>query len=459
MCGALCDLLASPPPPSRGATPPPSYTGANPSPLSQPMAPSFRTCHDRSGPLALCLVAACSVFYALEALRAAPAPSALHTSVRLPPPQTAPRPFAGGTRTAPGNQPSPRSLPTPGGPRPLRSSQPSPVPVPAPVRPQKRQPEAVGVPRALREWGLLCVAAAVGLWLPLRLGLGLGMALSAVAMATGLGGTVGLATGLGLGLGAGLVGCLAPGHTDADGAGARGCEYVAMLSTSGSPAPDPDVPPKVIGRRQWLAGGLGAAAAAGAAGAAARALAAAPVAEVQAGAQPEEQALVADVPLPAVARVQKALARFALGGVAGGIGATAVYPVDFVKTRMQAQEEPQTPAQVAAAVTPAAAPVPDDAEDPPVVCYLYESGWDCAMRTAREAGPGALYRGLGAQLLGVAPEKAIKLTVNDVLRQALWAPGAVPLWGAMLCGAAAGTAQVCVLCAPVVQSTSAAGPG
>ncbi len=40
---------------------------------------------------------------------------------------------------------------------------------------------------------------------------------------------------------------------------------------------------------------------------------------------------------PLVNKSLEQVYRFALGGVAGGIGATVVYPIDLVKTRMQNQ--------------------------------------------------------------------------------------------------------------------------
>lgn len=83
---------------------------------------------------------------------------------------------------------------------------------------------------------------------------------------------------------------------------------------------------------------------------------------------------------------------FALGSIAGAIGATAVYPIDLVKTRMQNQR----------AVDPAQ--------------RVYKNSWDCFTKVLKNEGAPALYKGLGPQIVGVAPEKAIKLTVNDLLR-------------------------------------------
>lgn len=79
---------------------------------------------------------------------------------------------------------------------------------------------------------------------------------------------------------------------------------------------------------------------------------------------------------------------FFLGSIAGCIGATAVYPIDLVKTRMQAQKHKA----------------------------MYESSFDCFKKVVANEGLKGLYSGLAAQLVGVAPEKAIKLTVNDLVR-------------------------------------------
>ncbi|XP_048473742.1 calcium-binding mitochondrial carrier protein Aralar2 isoform X3 [Rhincodon typus] len=86
--------------------------------------------------------------------------------------------------------------------------------------------------------------------------------------------------------------------------------------------------------------------------------------------------------------------RFTLGGIAGATGATSVYPVDLVKTRMQNQRS--TGAFV---------------EE-----IMYHNSFDCFRKVLRYEGIIGLYRGLIPQLMGVAPEKAIKLTTNDFVR-------------------------------------------
>ena len=81
--------------------------------------------------------------------------------------------------------------------------------------------------------------------------------------------------------------------------------------------------------------------------------------------------------------------RFTLGSIAGATGATAVYPVDLVKTRMQNQRTGSYIGEL-----------------------MYRNSFDCFKKVIRHEGFFGLYRGLIPQLMGVAPEKAIKLTVS-----------------------------------------------
>jgi solute carrier family 25 aspartate/glutamate transporter 12/13 len=93
-----------------------------------------------------------------------------------------------------------------------------------------------------------------------------------------------------------------------------------------------------------------------------------------------------------LAQAQESVVNFGLGAVAGGIGATAVYPIDLVKTRMQNQRAVEVSKRV------------------------YKNSFDCFWKVLTTEGFRGLYKGLVPQLIGVAPEKAIKLTVNDLLR-------------------------------------------
>ncbi|RKP03328.1 hypothetical protein CXG81DRAFT_4512, partial [Caulochytrium protostelioides] len=124
-------------------------------------------------------------------------------------------------------------------------------------------------------------------------------------------------------------------------------------------------------------------------------------------------------PLTPLQEVLQSGYNFGLGAIGGAIGATVVYPIDLVKTRMQNQRK--TPGQV-----------------------LYRNSIDCFQKVIRNEGPRGLYRGLAPQLLGVAPEKAIKLTMNDLVRSRLTdrETGVLPLWAELAAGCAAGGSQV-----------------
>ena len=122
-----------------------------------------------------------------------------------------------------------------------------------------------------------------------------------------------------------------------------------------------------------------------------------------------------------VDQAKKSTIQFGLGAIAGGIGATAVYPIDLVKTRMQNQ-------RIAIGQT----------------TRLYDNSLDCFRKVFRNEGFFGLYKGLGPQLVGVAPEKAIKLTVNDLLRKLFSTDdkGAIYLPMEILAGGGAGASQV-----------------
>lgn len=131
---------------------------------------------------------------------------------------------------------------------------------------------------------------------------------------------------------------------------------------------------------------------------------------------------------------------FGVGSVAGSIGATAVYPIDLVKTRMQNQ---RTAARVVVAglSPPHLAPVPSARAAGAALAY--RNSWDCFRQVVANEGVLGLYRGLLPQIMGVAPEKAIKLTVNDLVRRLLVRPdGSLALGAEIVAGGAAGMSQV-----------------
>eukprot|EP00794_Sanderia_malayensis_P003007 gene3007-3465_t len=115
----------------------------------------------------------------------------------------------------------------------------------------------------------------------------------------------------------------------------------------------------------------------------------------------------------------ESLYRFGVGSIAGACGATAVYPIDLVKTRMQNQRS-----VLATEI-------------------LYKNSFDCFFKVIRNEGVLGLYRGLLPQLVGVSPEKAIKLTTNDFVRGKMKdKDGEIPLYGEIMAGGCGGGAQV-----------------
>ncbi|KAF9334190.1 mitochondrial aspartate-glutamate transporter agc1 [Podila minutissima] len=110
---------------------------------------------------------------------------------------------------------------------------------------------------------------------------------------------------------------------------------------------------------------------------------------------------------------------FLLGSISGAVGATVVYPIDLVKTRMQNQRSKV------------------------VGELLYKNSIDCFKKVVKNEGVLGLYRGLGPQLVGVAPEKAIKLTMNDLVRRHLTDKhGNITFVGELIAGGVAGGSQV-----------------
>ncbi len=110
---------------------------------------------------------------------------------------------------------------------------------------------------------------------------------------------------------------------------------------------------------------------------------------------------------------------FGLGSIAGAFGAFMVYPIDLVKTRMQNQRGAD-PGQ-----------------------RLYNNSIDCFRKVIRNEGFRGLYSGVLPQLVGVAPEKAIKLTVNDLVRGVFTDKQGQIWWGhEVFAGGAAGGCQV-----------------
>jgi solute carrier family 25 aspartate/glutamate transporter 12/13 len=119
-------------------------------------------------------------------------------------------------------------------------------------------------------------------------------------------------------------------------------------------------------------------------------------------------------------RVLESAHHFGLGSIAGAYGAFMVYPIDLVKTRMQNQRGQR------------------------VGDLLYKNSLDCAKKVVKNEGFKGLYSGVLPQLIGVAPEKAVKLTVNDLVRGTFTDPASGTIWWPheILAGGSAGACQV-----------------
>lgn len=109
----------------------------------------------------------------------------------------------------------------------------------------------------------------------------------------------------------------------------------------------------------------------------------------------------------------------AVGALSGCMGAFVAYPFDYIKSQLQTEEGG----------------------------LRYKNGMDCFKQHVTKSPLGFLdlYRGVGVNLIGLAPEKAIKLTTNDVARAALLSHyGDISMAAGMAAGGFAGACQVIV---------------
>lgn len=119
--------------------------------------------------------------------------------------------------------------------------------------------------------------------------------------------------------------------------------------------------------------------------------------------------------------MERNLKVFSCSGIAGSTGAFCVYPIDFVKTRMQNQILQVSKQK------------------------LYKNSFDCFRVIFRNEGLLGFYRGATPNIVGVFPEKAIKITINNYLNHILRdKTGVVPFYSQLLAGGLAGMGQVIV---------------
>lgn len=118
------------------------------------------------------------------------------------------------------------------------------------------------------------------------------------------------------------------------------------------------------------------------------------------------------------------LAKIINGGIAGVVGVASVFPIDLAKTRLQNQR---------------------------IGNEAYRSMLDCLRKVISTEGFFGMYRGSAVNLLLITPEKAIKLTGNDLFRHLLTSQnsigdkvGHLSLPREMLAGGGAGLCQIIV---------------
>lgn len=105
------------------------------------------------------------------------------------------------------------------------------------------------------------------------------------------------------------------------------------------------------------------------------------------------------------------------GAVAGVVGTSCIYPLDMIKTHLQAAGQ-------------------TDRKKIPIRPI------DCIRNILDKEGISGFYRGLSANLIGVTPEKAIKLAVNEKMRELLENEGSISFRNEVISGATAGFCQV-----------------
>lgn len=113
---------------------------------------------------------------------------------------------------------------------------------------------------------------------------------------------------------------------------------------------------------------------------------------------------------------------FTVGAIAGGAGAFAAYPFDYIKSQMQTEHGKEN----------------------------YNNGLDCLKDTLAQGGPLLLYRGAGITSLGNAPEKALKLNSHDIAKSMLISSngGIITVGIEIFAGVIAGVVQV-ILTSPL----------
>ncbi|KAF9586487.1 hypothetical protein BGW38_003818 [Lunasporangiospora selenospora] len=161
------------------------------------------------------------------------------------------------------------------------------------------------------------------------------------------------------------------------------------------------------------------------------------------------------------ASTSKFVSKLGAGAVAGIVGVLIVYPLDMVKTRLQNQKiDAAGKLQYKGGPESSSPQALERASC--VLCIEQDEDWirisedlevnaentvDCFRQVVAKEGVRGLYRGIGPNLVGITPEKAIKLAVNDFVREYLAEKTNVPeeklaIQYGMIAGATAGFCQV-----------------
>ncbi|PRD32489.1 UNVERIFIED_CONTAM: aralar1 [Trichonephila clavipes] len=123
-----------------------------------------------------------------------------------------------------------------------------------------------------------------------------------------------------------------------------------------------------------------------------------PLAEMKAVQSPAERSIGI--------QVLESVYRFVLGSIAGAAGATVVYPIDLVKTRMQNQRTGSYIGEL-----------------------MYRNSFDCAKKVIRHEGFTGLYRGLIPQLVGAGASQVMFTNPLEIVKIRLQVAGEIATVG------------------------------
>lgn len=88
-----------------------------------------------------------------------------------------------------------------------------------------------------------------------------------------------------------------------------------------------------------------------------------------------------------------------------------IYPLDIIKTRLQNQKK----------ALPGSTSIHYNGGYiyQKIFCTISQYSFDCFKKIVKHEGGRGLYQGISVNLIGIIPEKAIKLAVNDYMREHL----------------------------------------